>query len=185
MGILLGLAPYIVFALVSAVSISLGLWLAFAAAFVITVRDFVESPTLRLLDAGALLLFAVLALFTGFIEPELSIQAVRLVADGCFLVMAIASLLLRRPMTLEYAHQHPAKGAANTPPVLRVHYVLTAGWGLAFALMAAADATTLLHPDIPLWLDLAMGLAILGLAIAFTLRYPAGLLNAAHPRSRH
>jgi hypothetical protein len=185
MGILLGFAPYIAFALVSGVSISLGLWLAFAAAFVITVRDFVESPTLRLLDAGSLVLFAVLALFTGFIEPGLSIQAVRLVADGGFLAMAIASLLLRRPMTLEYAHEHPAKGAANAPPALRVHYILTMGWGLAFALMTAADAATILHPDMPLSLDLAAGLAILGLAIAFTLRYPAGLLNAAHLRGRH
>ncbi|MBU6443817.1 MAG: hypothetical protein KGR48_07875 [Alphaproteobacteria bacterium] len=184
MGILLGFAPYIVFALVSGVSISLGLWLAFTAAFVITVRDFVESPTLRLLDAGSLVLFAGLALFSGFIEPGLSIQAARLAADGSFLVMAIASLLLRRPMTLEYGHEHLPADIAASPRFLRIHYVLTAAWGLAFAVMSVADTATILHPQLPLSLDLAAGLAILGFAIALTLRYPAGLLNAKNVRSR-
>ena len=33
-----------------------------AAAFVVTIRDFVESPSLRLLDAGSFILFALLAL---------------------------------------------------------------------------------------------------------------------------
>ena len=184
MGIMLGFAPYIVFALVSGVSISLGLWLAFAAAFVVTVRDFVESPTLRLLDAGSLLLFAGLALFTGFIDPALSIEAVRLVTDSAFLVMTVASLVRRRPMTLEYAHEAPAKSAASEPPALRMHYVLTLGWGLAFALMTAADTTILLHPAMPLSLDLAAGLALLGLATAFTLRYRGGLFSAVRVRTR-
>ena len=77
MGILLGFAPFIVFALLSSVSVSLGLWLAFAAAFVITIRDFVESPTLRLLDAGGVVLLGLMALFTGFIDPSISLQVVR------------------------------------------------------------------------------------------------------------
>ncbi|HUJ02423.1 MAG TPA: hypothetical protein VLW75_02210, partial [Rhizomicrobium sp.] len=82
MGILLGFAPFILFALATSVSMSLALWLAFAAAFVNTIRDFVASPTVRVLDAGSMALFGSLALYFGFVDPSLSIEAVRLIVDG-------------------------------------------------------------------------------------------------------
>ena len=53
---LLGFAPFILFALLSRLSADLALWMAFAAAFVVTIRDFVERPALRLLDGVSLLL---------------------------------------------------------------------------------------------------------------------------------
>ena len=44
MTLLFGFAPFILFALLSRLSADLALWVAFAAAFVVTIRDFVESP---------------------------------------------------------------------------------------------------------------------------------------------
>lgn len=176
MGILLGFAPFIVFVLVTSVSVSLGIWLAFSAAFVIAIRDFVQSPTLRLLDAGSVVLFGLLAFYTGFIQPGLSIQAVRFLAEGGFMTVALASLLLRRPVTLEYAHEQMAEDAWKTPRFIRANYILTAVWALAFSLMTAADTATVLNPNISPSLDIAGGFAVLGFAIAFSVRYPAGIL---------
>jgi len=175
MGILLGFAPFIVFALLTSVSVSLGLWLAFAAAFVITIRDFVESPTLRLLDAGSVTLFGLMALFTGFIEPSLTLQSVRLVVDASFLGMALVSLGLRRPVTVDYGHEHLPKDVWNTPAFLRANYILTGAWAAGFAVMTAADIASVFIAQVPLSLDIAVGLAALGLAIAFTVRYPVTL----------
>lgn len=175
MGILLGFAPFIVFALLTSVSVSLGLWLAFAAAFVITIRDFVESPTLRLLDAGSVALFGLLALFTGFIEPSLTLPSVHLMVDAGFLGMALVSLGLRRPLTLDYGHEHLPKEIWNTPAVRRSHYILTGAWAAAFAVMTAADLAGTWFSKLPISLDIAAGYAALGLAIVFTVRYPARL----------
>src|SRR6201985_2570624 len=73
-------APPPVFGLFARLSADLALWLAFAAAFVVTIRDFVESPSLRLLDAGSFVLFALLALVRGFLDPNLSLPAVGFIA---------------------------------------------------------------------------------------------------------
>ena len=70
MTLLFGFAPFILFALLSRLSADLALWLAFAAAFVVTIRDFVESPSLRLLDGTSLALFGLLALGRGFVDRQ-------------------------------------------------------------------------------------------------------------------
>lgn len=185
MGILLGFAPFIVFVLVTSVSVSLGIWLAFSAAFVIAIRDFVQSPTLRLLDAGAVVLFGLLAFYTGFIEPGLSVQGVRFLAEAGFMAVALASILLKRPVTLEYAHEQLAEDAWNTPHFIRANYVLTAVWALAFGLMTAADTATMFNTNISPSLDIASGFAILGLAIAFSVRYPALVLARENHAARN
>ena len=64
--LMLGFAPFILFTLLSRLSADLALWAAFAAAFVVTIRDFVERPGLRLLDGVSLVLFGLLALGRGF-----------------------------------------------------------------------------------------------------------------------
>ena len=178
MGILLGFAPFIVFALLTSVSVSLGIWLAFAAAFVITIRDFVESPTLRLLDAGSVALFGLLALYTGFIEPSLSLPLVRLAVAAGFLLLALVSILILQPITLPYSHEHVPEALWNTKSFRRANYVLTAAWALAFAVTGAFDIAAALYREISVSLDISAGLAALGLVIAFTVRYPAAVSRA-------
>lgn len=172
MGILLGFAPFIVFALLTSVSVSLGIWLAFTAAFVIAIRDFVESPTLRALDAAGVVLFGGLALFTGFIAPGATLEAVRFVVDGAFFLLCAGSLLIRRPVTLAYGHEHVPDELWNTPAFTRANYLMTAAWAAGFAVMAVADAAVIFESNFSLTLDIAIGLGVLGLVIAFTVRYP-------------
>jgi len=172
MGILLGFAPFIVFALLTSVSVSLALWAAFAAGFVITIRDFVQSPTLRLLDISSVVLFGLLALYAGFIQPALSIQAVRLVIDFGLLAIAAGSIAVRNPFTLQYAREQVPKELQEHPLFLRTNYMITAAWTAAFAVTTAADALCTFTPHIPLALDVALGLGAMACAIVFTVRYP-------------
>lgn len=181
MGVLLGFAPFIVFALLTSVSISLALWAAFTAAFVITIRDFVASPTLRVLDIGNMALFGLLALYDGFIQPSLSIQSVRLIADSGLLAIALFSIVNRAPFTLQYAKEHVPEAVWSSPEFLRTNYVITAVWTLAFAVMTAADASAAYHRILPPSLDAAAGLAAMAAAIVFTARYPAYARTYASP----
>ena len=172
MNLVVGFAPFILFAFLSRLSADLALWIAFAAAFVVTIRDFVESPSLRLLDGVSLALFGILALWRGFVAPELSLSAVRTIVDAGLCLAIFISLLRRRPFSLEYANRD-SKGHHWPPPVfLRVNRMISLVWGLTFAVMALADgAVTFLSASF--YLGIAVNVATLCFAITFTLRYPA------------
>jgi hypothetical protein len=173
MNLIVGFAPFILFAFLSRLSADLALWIAFAAAFVVTIRDFVESPSLRLLDAGSFVLFALLALIRGFLDPNLSLAMVRFVAElSLFLLLAIP-LLMKRPFSVEYARLDPRE--AGWPPALflRVNYLVSGLWIAAFAAMAVADGVVAFRPQVPLWVSIAVSVLMLAAAVTFTLRYPA------------
>jgi len=103
MNLVAGFAPFILFTILSRLSVDLALWVAFAAAFVITIRDFVESPSLRLLDAGSLTLFALLALGRGFLDPNLSLPAARFAATLSLFLLLGLPLALKRPFSVDAA----------------------------------------------------------------------------------
>jgi len=175
MSILFGFTPFILFALLASVSMSLALWVAFAASFTLGIRDFARTKTLRILDIGGIVLFGALALYVGFIQPGLKIQTVRLVVDCGLLLIALGSIVLRNPFTLAYARESTPREIWATPAFLRANYVITAVWTTAFALTCAADAVANFDNAFPYSLDVAIGLAALGLAVIFTARYRAHL----------
>jgi len=173
MNLVVGFAPFILFAILSRLSADLALWAAFAAAFVVTIRDFVESPSLRLLDVGSFALFALLALVRGFLDPNLSLAAVRFIAElGLFLILAVP-LLLKRPFSVDYARLDPKE--ADWPPslFLKVNYLVSGAWVAGFAAMALADGAITFDPRLPLYAGIAVNVVALAAAVTFTLRYPA------------
>ena len=173
MNLVIGFAPFILFAVFSRLSADLALWLAFAAAFVVTIRDFVESPSLRLLDAGSFVLFAALALARGFLDPGLSLASVRFIAEAFLFLLLGASLLLRRPFSVDYARLDPREAGWPPQMFLRVNYLVSAAWTAAFLAMAVADGAVAFDPQLPLYASVAVSVIALALAVTFTLRYPA------------
>jgi hypothetical protein len=173
MNLVIGFAPFILFTLLSRLSADLALWVAFAAAFVVTIRDFVESPSLRLLDAGSFALFAILALGRGFLDPNLSLAAARFIAEAALALLLGLSLAMKRPFSIDYARLDPRE--AGWPPhlFLKVNYLVSGAWTAAFLAMAAADGAVAFNPRLPLYASIAVSVIALGLAITFTLRYPA------------
>jgi hypothetical protein len=171
MGILFGFTPFILFALLAGVSMSLALWAAFAASFTLGIRDFAQTKTLRILDIGGIALFGLLAVYVGFIQPGLKIQTVRLIIDCGLLLIALGSMIMRNPFTLAYARETTPHEIWATPAFLRANYVITAVWTGAFALTCAADGVANFDNAFPYSLDVAIGLAALGLAVVFTARY--------------
>jgi hypothetical protein len=178
MTLVLGFSPFILFAVLSRLSADLALWAAFAAAFVVTIRDFVESPSLRLLDIGNLVLFGLLAVVRGFFAPGLSLVTIRAIAELALFLLLAWSLLKKKPFSVEYAHASEQERAA--PFFLRVNMVISGVWAAAFAAMAAADWILVLVSTWPLWPAIAVSILAFGIAITFTLRYPT--YAASHPR---
>jgi hypothetical protein len=170
MTLILGFLPFMLFTLLSRISADLALWTAFAAAFVVTIRDFVESPQLRLLDGVSFKLFGLLALWRGFWDPGLSLDDLRLIVDLGLTGAILFSLVRRRPFSLQYAGRD---GWAESD-FLRVNYIISLVWLIAFTAMALADA---LNGIVMPALDFGVGISVVALtvAIAFTLRYPASV----------
>jgi hypothetical protein len=173
MNLVAGFAPFILFTLLSRLSPDLALWIAFAAAFVVTIRDFVESPSLRLLDAGSLVLFALLALGRGFLDPNLSLVEVRFIAETSLFLLLGLPLALKRPFSVDYARLDPRETGWPPALFLRVNYLVSAAWVGAFSAMAAADWAVAFDMGLPLYGSIAISLIVLAAAVTFTLRYPA------------
>jgi hypothetical protein len=173
MNLVIGFAPFILFSIFSRLSADLALWLAFAAAFVVTIRDFVESPSLRLLDAGSFVLFALLALVRGFLAPNLSLVAVRFIAEAFLLLLLGLPLLWKKPFSIEYARLDPREAGWPQHLFLKVNYLVSGAWTMAFLIMAAADGAVAFDPELPLYASVAISVVALALAVTFTLRYPA------------
>jgi len=171
MTLILGFSPFILFALLSRLSADLALWVAFAAAFVVTIRDFVERPTLRLLDGTSLALFGLLALARGFVTPDLSLAAVRALVDAVLFLAITISLLRRRPFSLQYASGETGGRVWPLALFLRVNYVISAAWALAFLAMTLADTAVTFWP-VPLDAGVAVSILALAFGITRTLRYP-------------
>jgi signal transduction histidine kinase len=171
LGLLLGFAPLIVFSIVTGLSVDLALWAAFAVAFVLAIRDFAQTRILRSLDVGSTLLFGLLAIYAGFIHPSISVQAVRLIVDGGFLVVCGAFVLGGTPFTLDYMREQVSKELRRTRDFLRTHQVVSAAWLFAFAAMSAVDAVATFNKKFPVTLDGAASLAVLTLAVIFTARH--------------
>ena len=184
LAMILGLVPIAVFTLLANLSQDLALWAGLASAFVVGIRDFALEPVLRLLDVGSLVLFAILALYAGFLHPGITTQLTRFVIDGGFFALALVSILLRNPLTLQYAREQVANEFWSTRPFLLTNYALTAMWMFCFAMMAAADAFADMHKNLPISLDAGFCILVMALVLVLTARYPRWLrLHAARFRA--
>jgi len=99
----LGYAPFIIFAVLTRLSVYLALWIALGVAFTIGIRGFLRTREVRILDVGNITMFGLLALYCGFLATGLEASAIRLVVDIALMGISLASLAARQPLTLQYA----------------------------------------------------------------------------------
>ncbi|HWA92755.1 MAG TPA: hypothetical protein VG889_22165 [Rhizomicrobium sp.] len=161
--LLLGLAPFGAFVLLLGLSMSMALWVAFAAAFTLGLQAFLETGKIRPFDATSTILFGLGALGAGFIPGNVPAAAVRLAVEGVLLAAMLLAFLRGAPFTRQYA---PDDGRPQR------HILFSAAWALALALMAVLDAAAL-YAGLPEAISAVLGLVALAGALTFTLRYPA------------
>lgn len=179
MNLVLGFVPFILFAVLMSLSTDLALWVAFAGAFTLGIRSFLDTRVLKTLDAGNTALFGVLAMYKGFVQPGLSLGTVMFAVDGGLLAIIIASLVLHEPFTLQYAREQVAPEQWTSSAFLRTNYVVTGIWVAALVVMTAADIAATVIPVIPVTGAVVASLVALAVALTFSLRYPAYLRRHA------
>jgi hypothetical protein len=182
MAMFLTLAPFGTFAsLMLLSSVQIALAAAAAAAFGVFGWDLVRGRSVKMLTAGAAILFAALLAHHEMAEHALSPTAVRIAVDSGMLAIALTSLAIRFPFTLQYAREAVAPEIRELPRFIQTNYVLTWVWSGAIALMLIADIVAVYWPSVPLWTCAAIVFATRNGATLFTRWYPKKVMAYEMP----
>ena len=173
MTLFLILAPFGAFAtLMLVASPTVSLFAAAAVALGIVAWDLVRGGSLKLLAAGSLLLFTALGCYLTLVDGNWSGIAVRVAVDGGVLAIALLSLAIRLPFTLQYAREAVDSETMNRPGFVAANDILTMVWIAAFVMMLVADILMIYAPSLPLWVGVAIAFAARNGALYFTKWYP-------------
>ena len=173
MMIFLILAPYGAFAaLMLLSSAAVSLFSAAALCLTVIAYDAYAGRSIKMLGAGSAIVFLALGCYVALVDPGLSSSAVKLAVDAGMLAIALVSLLIRRPFTLQYAREMVDAETLELPDFRRANYVITWAWSAAFVLMVMANVLMLYLPGLPLWCGIVVAFAARNSALYFTKWYP-------------
>lgn len=167
---MLAFLPSAIYFVMAPLSVSLALWLAFAAAFAIGLSFFGHTRKIRVFDGAGLMLFGVLALYDGFVQPGTPAADTSIVVETGLLLAILWSMAAQRPFTSQYSW---LKRTEAPDVLIRAHTLLTSLWATTFAALAGIDAlTVVVHILAPGWASV-LGLLLFGAMLTFT--WQAGL----------
>jgi len=173
MALFLILAPYGAFAtLMLLTSAAASLFASAAICLAAMAYDIARGRSIKMLGAGSAMVFAALGGYVTLVDPGWSTSAVKLAVDTGVLAISLASLLIRRPFTLQYAREMVDAQTVALPGFLRVNYILSGAWTLAFLLMVMANVLLIYVPGLPLWSGIVIAFAARNTALYFTKWYP-------------
>lgn len=173
MALFLILAPFATFAtLMLLTSVKISLAAAAAVGFGLVGWDLFKGRSLKMLTAGTLVLFLSLCGYHLLARDELSPTTVRLIIDTGVLAIALVSIAIRKPFTLQYAREVVDAETSKLPRFIKTNYILTWVWSAAFVLMLVADIVSIYLPSTPLWVCAAIAFAARNAATTFTQWYP-------------
>ncbi|WP_036172405.1 hypothetical protein [Massilia sp. 9096] len=174
MNLLLAFMPFIVFVIVERLlSIPVGLAAGAVAAAALLMRDLITpGRSVKLLEVGTLLLFGGLTLLHLAMGEQWTIVDVRLRVDAGLLLIVLSTMVLGRPFSLQYARERAAPEHWERPDFLRVNYVISAAWALAFGVLVVADVVIDVMPGLPRAGGILAIVAALWTAAWFTGWYP-------------
>ena len=173
MTIFLILAPFGSFALLMLVtSAPVALFAAAAICLAVIAFDLVRGRQIKMLGAGSVTLFGSLGAYIIWVDPGLSISAIKLTVDAGVLAISLASIALRFPFTLQYAREMVDAETAVLPGFIKANYIISWAWAGAFAAMVAANVLMIYSPGLPLWAGVAIAFAARNTAMYFTKWYP-------------
>ena len=173
MAVFLILAPFGAFSLLMLVaSTAVSLLAAAALSLGIVFYDLVRGGSIKILAVGSALLFGAIGGYVTLLHGDLSPVAARVAVDVGVLAIALLSLAIRLPFTLQYARERVDPEVTRLPGFLRANYIITWAWTAAFVLMLLANLLMIWWPSLPLWLGLAIAFAARNGAMYFTRWYP-------------
>jgi len=179
----LAFLPSLVYFVVAPLSVSLALWLGFAAAFAVGVRAFGAARVVRLFDVCGLALFGALALYSGFVETDIGPAETGMVLETGFAITILWSLLVGRPFTTQYRW---FKAPQDERTAFRRHLAICVIWMMCYGVMATIHAAAVFGHDPTPGLAGVLGLVVFAATLTFTWQFRRAIdrRDAAVPARR-
>ncbi|MEW6640222.1 MAG: hypothetical protein AB1586_06930 [Pseudomonadota bacterium] len=152
-------------------SITASLLAGAATALALIVFERVRGRSAKILNIATAALFGGLGLAMLLLDGGLTPATIRVSISGGLLLVALTSIALRFPFTLQYAREEVTAEVRAMPDFLRTNYILTWAWSFAFVLMLVADIASVWWPSVPLWIGVAATFAARNAAVQFTKWY--------------
>lgn len=175
MSILVSLTPFILFAVLSriaAIEVSL-VAAALLSLGLIAYDRFGRGGTVKVLEAGTAVLFGALALYSWVGGGHWTLVGVRLAVDAGLFAIALGSILIRLPFTLQFAREQTPREFWDHPQFWTINYLITGVWTATFAIQVLADLALIHAPAVPTWIPVAAIVGSFAGAVWFTGWYPA------------
>jgi hypothetical protein len=173
MTIFLILAPYAAYAFLMLVtSAAVSLFASAAICLAVIAFDMARGRSIKILGAGSVIVFTTVGLYVALVEPDIGNSAVKLAVDIGIFLIALTSILVRRPFTLQYAREAVDAATAQLPGFIRANYIITWAWTGAALLMMIGNVAMIYVPGLPLWSSLLIAFAARNSAVYFTKWYP-------------
>jgi hypothetical protein len=173
MTIFLILAPYAAYALLMLVtSAAVSLFASAAICLAVIAFDLARGRSVKILGAGSVIVFIAVGLYVALVEPDIGNSAVKLAVDIGIFLIALTSILVRRPFTLQYAREAVDAATAQLPGFIRANYIITWAWTGAALLMMIGNVAMIYVPGLPLWSSILIAFAARNSAVYFTKWYP-------------
>ena len=173
MMIFLILLPFGVFSLLMlATPADVALFSSALTGLAVIAYDLVRGRQVKMLGAGSVALFLGLGLYLTLVDASLSSSAIKLTVDTGLLAIALASLAIRHPFTLQYAREVVDAETAVLPGFIKANYIITWAWTACMVLMMIGNTLMIYLPGLPLWSGIAIAFAARSTAVYFTKWYP-------------
>ena len=173
MTIFLILAPFASFAaLMLVASAATSLFAGAAVAAAILGYEVFRGRSVKMLAAGAVIMFSALGAYITLIDGNWSATEVRLAVDIGTLAIALTSIAIRFPFTLQYAREIVDAETMKMPGFMRANYIITWAWTASMLLMMIGNVALIYVPGLPLWSSLLIAFAARNSAIYFIKWYP-------------
>lgn len=172
MMIFLILLPFGVFSALMLLSpADIALFAAAVTGLAVIACDAVRGRSVKMLGAGSFVLFLGLGSYLTLVDSSLSASAIKLAVDAGVFGIALVSLAIRQPFTLQYAREAVDAETAVLPGFIKANYIITWVWAACMLLMLG-NILMIYMPGLPLWAGIAIAFAARNTAVYFTKWYP-------------
>lgn len=175
---LTGLSPWILYSLVEGPHrLELSAALSLGLAVAILCLNWLRGGTPKLLEYSDVVYFTGMTVLVAFASPGtrswLELWGGE-VANIALVVIVLGSILVRQPFTLQYAREDVPQELWHTPEFLRVNYLISWVWAIAFVIEAASGwyGDAVLRNPNNLWTGWIIQTFPMVVAAQFTIWYP-------------
>ncbi|MFE2225768.1 hypothetical protein [Streptomyces kronopolitis] len=176
----IGMSPWIAMSVVvgqGRYELAVGIALALAVAIVIMGRIRHPGTSFKILEVADVVFFAVMAVIGAVASAGTHRWLENYsgeISNIALLVIALGSMAVRVPFTVQYAREEVPRERWHDPAFLRTNYYITGVWGAAFGVAAIAGAfgDLVLHNPNNLWTGWVIQIAAIIVALQFTHWYP-------------